>query len=238
MQNTRWRSAGIVMGLLSFVAVIMLRQSATDQNSRDEASGRMEGSGVAYLPSFSELVASTSAIVLVTQSDVFSLGTIPPASSPPTPTGAYILPPPAPLAALMGVSAVVRYVFKSDGNLSTNQTIIYETFGVVPVTQRQIAFDGSSRFPVLWPEDTEFILFVDELGGESENYYIPFGPCGRVLTAEAATVSCSDSLRTVPSYMEGMSKSAFVGAVVNEINTPGPTSTDIPTDTPTATPTP
>lgn len=235
----RWFVGGILAGLMSLTAVVALRNSAEKQDASSRESGSIVDMGASYVPSFAELVADTSAIVIANYSSVSNLGSVMLAAPIPTPTGVYnFLPAPQPSANMIGTSVLVKGIIKNNGDISLNQTLIYENFGTVPSAPTALAINAGSHFPIVWPSNTQFMLFLDEVDDESGHYYIPYGRCGRVLTNEEETVSCSDAARTVLDFMADMSKTDFINAVTDEMNTPSPTKTNLPTDVLTATPTP
>ena len=123
------------------------------------------------------------------------------------------------------------------GDLDVDETIVYSVFGALPITSSEISADASSSFPVLWPEDTEFVLFLDKQSPEVDWYYLIAGACSRILT-DQSTVSCSDGDRTVPSFMSGLSRQALIDAIVDEVEDPSSTITPRPSLTPEPTETP
>jgi len=123
----------------------------------------------------------------------------------------------------VNTEVVIDEVLKNDGDLEVSDHVVYSMAGSIPVGSTELKIDAAADFPHLWPRDTEFILFMAKEDPGSDWYYLVDGSCGRVLTGQA-TVSCSDGDRTVPGYMTGLSRAAYIDAVIDEIENPSPTS--------------
>ena len=108
------------------------------------------------------------------------------------------------------------------GDLEVDDSIVYSVFAELPVTSAEINADASSEFPVLWPTNTEFVLFLGKEFPEAKWYYVVSGACGRILT-DQSTVSCSDGARTVSSFMTGLSRQVLIDAILDEVEDPSAT---------------
>lgn len=197
-------------------------------SSQPSAPHRGDANGGMAPESLARLVEFTDAIVVASYQSVSSLGMITLAPPLPTPTDMLLdyTPSPPNEIGLVSTSLTIDSIIKNDGNLTINQSVTYDSYGSVP-TETQLTIDEESSFPIVWPEDTQFILFLKAWPNASGHYYLPYGACGRVLT----TVTCSDGDRFVPAFMTGLSKNQFVSAVTDEVNTPSSTATYLPTDT-------
>ena len=191
--------------------------------------------------SVAEMVQYSEAIVIASYHSLSDLGVVTMGAPNPTPTGVNYDPPdPISEFGIVGTNLTVDAIIKNDGNLYTNQTVVHKRSGYIPVTSPQATVDASSEMPIVWPYDTEFILFLNPLPNDSA-YYLAFNACGRVIAVTETVgggVACSDAARTVPAFMSGMSKQQFIDAVATEVSNPSPSDTPYPTDAPTATPTP
>ena len=110
---------------------------------------------------------------------------------------------------------MVDEVLKDNGDVEINDHVSYRIFGTLPVGSSEESDDAASKFPILWPLDTEFILFMDREEGKA-HYYIPWSECGRVLT-DGESVTCSDGDRSALGFMDGLSREDFIEAVVEEV---------------------
>jgi hypothetical protein len=129
---------------------------------------------------------------------------------------------PTVVAPLVHSSMVVDQIIRNDGSLTVNDTISLQSYGRVPISATETAADAASLMPVIWPNDTEFVLFLRKAG--ASKWWIPYGADGRILTS-GNQVTCSDSARTVYAFMQGLDRDQFIDAVATAavLVTPYPT---------------
>jgi hypothetical protein len=132
---------------------------------------------------------------------------------------------------------VVDQVIKGDGSVQVDDTISVVTDDQhVPVDATEQTVDAASAFPITWPSNTEFVLLLG-VDPTEDVYYFWWDRFGRILTS-GQQVTASDAARTVPSYLQGMDRDAFIHAVQTAVADATPTYTDTPAVTATATHTP
>jgi hypothetical protein len=205
-------------------------------NPGSQSSGLDQAMSITTPDSLAKFVEASSAIVIARYVE---------ATDQPTVTFATALPSggPADEMPLVHTEFVVDEVLKGDGDVEVNDHVYEGSSARVPVGLSETSEDAASGYPVLWPVDTEFILFLNREEG-STVYYTPWGTCGRVLT-DGESVTCSDGDRTVLDFMTGLSREDYIEAIVEEVENPSDTPTPWPSFTPeptyplpTATPTP
>lgn len=226
------RGFTLTVATILFVVIVALAVRPGDGPVQQ---GEYHPLGEAVFPEdLSELVASSSAIVVGRHIDSADLGFTELA----TPVATPMYPAPAMGVYLVGASVVVDSVLKNDGAITTTQVITYGVPGKYPIGNAALATDSVSELPVVWETDTEFILFLDTPEGSSI-YYLPYSECSRLL-ASSTDVTCSDGSRSALGFMTGKSKAQFIAEIESEVANPAPTPTYLPTYTPfpTDTPTP
>lgn len=222
----------IVIAAILLLAGMIYRDHNRQLNEPNQTGGA-DLTGISVMPySLGRLVETSSAIVVARYVEATDQVTVTLATAEPL-SG-------APDAELLVVytEVVVDEVLKDDGDIEVNDHVAYGTFGKIPVGLSEVSQDAASSFPILWPVDTEFILFMNRETGVTE-YYIPYSECGRVVT-DGETVTCSDGNRSELEFMTELSREDFINAVVDEVENPSATATPHPTVTPepTETPTP
>lgn len=177
--------------------------------------------------SLARLVETSSAIVVARYVDISETGSISMATAATSDLPDLTVP-------LLETEVVVDEVIKDDGDIDEDDYITYGALGDIPTSSTEVALDASADFPLLWTSDTEFILFLNREAGLTR-YYIPYSACGRIVTDES-TVACSDGARTVPAFLDGVSREDLIDAISDEVNSPSSTATPFPTVTPEPTP--
>ena len=188
--------------------------------------GQGGGSTADYgLPdSLAELVRDSEAIVVAEYSEISDAGeiTLLVIPTPPTP----ITPGPAVVTTTLLVTELtVESILKSDGEVTTTENITYTMGGPLPSGTAEHEDDADLDWPHVWPEDTEFIMFITRR--EGGNYIVSGGWCGRILTG-GSEVTCSDGDRTVMPFMSGVDRDDFISAIQTEVASPSDTETPYP----------
>ena len=224
------RSPAIAWLALGFLGVMMLPMLR--HVDHDVSGPRLRHDTANSVPlGLAQLVADASVIVVASHVQVSALATVVVVGPQPTSTG-VVAEPTVPIitSGVVGTQVTVETVIKNSGSISPSQSIWFHILGLVPGSTSPAVQDAESAFPKLWPQGTDFLMFLDALPGTSD-YYLPYGACGRLLL-DGDTAACSDGARTVLPFMTGLSGEEFIEAVEDEVHSPSPTWTPLPTPTP------
>ena len=135
--------------------------------------------------------------------------------------------PPVPGWDVAETTVTVKTVLKGHDAVAPEESISYQTAGSVPKGRAARKRDSQGPSPLMWPQGTEFILFLDQSKDDPQYHYVSYGRCGRVLTS-GDTVTCSDAYRTRLIFMDDVGRDDFIAAIKAEIANPS----DLPTEFP------
>jgi hypothetical protein len=178
-----------------------------------------------YLPprTLAHLVARSEAIVLGRYIEIEFVGTE--VAMTPVPNST-----PPDLEISLRVSHVtfhVDQVLKTDGVISADSDIPVRRYGKFPTSSSDIATDAASGFRMIWPEDTEFILFMDRM--PNSDYEVISDHCGWQLV-DGNKVTCTNG--SVLPFFDGVDGDEAIELIEEEVGSPSPTETALPTSSP------